>query len=1065
MYVRKGYRGLLLAVLCCLIALVPFFQGSASAASGENAVNAAAVGSNYKIVGYFPSWGIYGRSYNVTDIDVSKVTHINYAFADICWDGKHGNPSTDPGNPNKQTWPCTTTGIPLQQGAVPNGSIVLGDPDADALRPTAGGPTTGCWADAACGNFGALRNLKAAHPQLKTILSVGGWTWSNRFSDTAATDATRKVFAKSAVDALRAYGFDGVDLDWEYPNVEAIPGNSYRPEDKQNYTLLLQEVRNQLDAAGAQDGKHYLLTIASGASQTFVSNTELTKIAQIVDWINIMTYDFHGGSWEGTTSHNTGLYGDPKDPYIANQFFVDGAIQAYQNAGVPMNKIVLGLEFMARSWKNCPPGPNNDGQFQTCTPDSSQVYKWSPVGTWDDSTSGNTGVFDYGDIAANYVNKNGYTRYWNSTAKVPYLYNPSTKIFISYDDTESLGYKTDYIKNKYLGGAMFWEFSSDCRTSPKYSCTGPKLLDKVYNDLNTGTPPVDNSAPTAPSNLAASAIGDKKLTLSWSASTDNVGVMYYDIYQGAALVQTVNGATTSAVVKGLTGSTSYTFTVKARDAAGNVSPASNSLTVTTAPPIVDNQPPTVPGNLVSTAKTKTSVTLKWDASTDNDDIAGYDIYQNGTLVKSTPNLTETVTGLTAGTTYSFYVKAKDLSGNASAASNTISVTTPTDPNYPAWQTNTAYAVGAYVTYNGNLYKCTYAHTSITGWEPPSAPTLWQLQSSPPTDTQAPTAPGNLSVSAQTANSVSLTWTASTDNLGVTGYDVYQGSSLVGSTTSTTYTVTGLAPSSSYSFTVKAKDAAGNVSPASNTATVTLGAADTTPPTSPGNLSVTAKTSTSVTLTWSAATDNVGVTGYDIYQGTVLATSVNGSTLTASISGLTPGTAYSFTVKAKDAAGNVSAASSVVSVTTDAPSTDTTAPTAPANLAVASKTQTGVTLSWTASTDNVGVTGYDVYQGSSLAASVNGTTLTAVISGLTPNTAYTFTVKAKDAAGNISAASNAVTVTTDSSTPAPAAWAAGKAYVKDDLVTYNGKVYKCLQPHTSLAGWEPSNVPALWSLQS
>lgn len=974
MYKKKWFRKIGAAMLSLVIALIPFVQGSYSAAAGAataaSDTSASAAGSSYKIVGYFPSWGIYGRSYNVKDIDASKVTHINYAFADICWDGRHGNPSTDPGNPNKQTWPCQVTGIPLQQGNVPNGSIVLGDPDADALRPTPGGPTTGCWADAACGNFAALRNLKAANPHLKTILSVGGWTWSNRFSDTAASEETRKNFAKSAVDALRAYGFDGVDLDWEYPNVEAIPGNSYRPEDKQNYTLLLQEVRNQLDAAGEQDGKHYLLTIASGASQTFVDNTELAKIAQIVDWINIMTYDLHGGSWEGTTSHNTGLYGDPNDPYLASNFFVDGAIQAYQKAGVPMNKLVLGLEFMARSWKNCPPGPNNDGQFQTCAPDPGAVYKWSPVGTWDDATSGNTGVFDYGDIAANYVNKNGYTRYWNSAAKVPYLYNPNTKIFISYDDPESLGYKTDYIKSKYLGGAMFWEFSSDCRTSPKYGCTGPKLLDKVHNDLNAGSPPVDGIAPTAPTNLAAEAVGDKKITLRWTSSTDNVGVMFYDIYQNGTLAQTVDGATTTAVIKGLAGSTSYTFTVKARDAAGNASPASSPLTVTTAPPVIDHEPPTAPANLVAAAKTKTSVTLKWGPSTDNDDIAGYDIYQDGTLAKQTAKLTETLSGLSAGTTYSFFVKARDLSGNDSAASNAVSVTTPTDPVFPDWQPNTAYTAGSYVSYDGNLYKCTYAHTSIVGWEPPSAPTLWQLQSAPPQDTQAPTAPSNLKVSAQTADSATLTWTASTDNFGVTGYDVYQGGSLAGSTTSTAYTATGLSPSSSYTFTVKAKDAAGNVSPSSNTVTVTTGAPseDSSPPTAPGNLTVKAKTSTTVALEWSASADNVGVTGYDVYQGAGLAASVDGSALEASIA------------------------------------------------------------------------------------------------GLTPDTEYTFTVKAKDAAGNVSPSSNALTVTTDPDAPAPAAWAAGKAYVKGDLATYNGKTFICLQPHTSLAGWEPPNVPALWALQ-
>ncbi|MBP1999622.1 chitinase [Paenibacillus shirakamiensis] len=1049
----------LLVWMSLLVALAPFFQSKFTPTA-----SAAAATSNYKIVGYFPSWGIYGRSYNVSDIDVSKVTHINYAFADICWNGKHGNPSTDPANPNKQTWPCTTTGIPLQSGTVPNGSIVLGDPDADALRPTAGGPTTGCWADAACGNFGALRNLKAKNPQLKTILSVGGWTWSNRFSDTAATDATRKTFAKSAVDALRAYGFDGVDLDWEYPNVEAIPGNSYSPADKQNYTLLLQEIRNQLDAAGEQDGKHYLLTIASGASQKFVDNTELTKIAQLVDWINIMTYDFHGGSWEGTTSHNTGLYADPNDPYLSMNFTVDGAINAYQNAGVPLNKIVLGLEFMGRSWKNCPGGPNNDGQFQTCTPDTSQTYKWSPVGTWDDTTSGNTGVFDYGDIAANYVNKNGYTRFWNDKAKVPYLYNPTTKIFISYDDTESLGYKTAYIKNKYLGGAMFWEFSSDCRVSPKFSCSGPKLLDKVYSDLNTGTAPVDTAAPTAPTSLTSSSHTDKKVTLSWSPSTDNVGVMSYDIYQGNTLIKSVDGATTSALVKGFTGSTSYTFTVKAKDAAGNSSAASNAITVVTSPPIVDNTAPSVPANLTVVAKTKTSVTLSWTASTDNDDIGGYDIYQNGTLVKSTANTKESITGLTAGTTYSFYIKAKDLSNNASAASTSLSVTTQNDPNYPVWQLGATYAIGSYVTYNGVLYKCTYAHTAIAGWEPSKAPTLWSAQDAPPTDTQAPTAPAGLTATASSGTSVALTWTAASDNLGVTGYDIYQGSNLIGSSATTSYSVTGLAGGSAYSFTVKAKDAAGNVSAASNAASVTLAAADTVAPTAPGSLTVSAKTSTTATLTWTASTDNVAVTGYDVYKGTTLATSVAGNVLTASVSGLTPSTAYTFTVKAKDGAGNTSGASSAATVTTDAPSSDKTAPSVPTGLTVSSKNQTSITLTWTASTDNVGVTGYDVYKGTTLAASVSGTSLTSVISGLTANTAYTFTVVAKDAAGNASAASSVLSVTTDSAAPAAPAWVANKAYVKDDLVTYAGKVYKCTQPHTSLPGWEPSNVPALWTVQ-
>ena len=188
-------------------------------------------------------------------------------------------------------------------------------------------------------------------------------------------------------------------------------------------------------------------------------------------------------------------------------------------------------------------------------------------------------------------------------------------------------------------------------------------------------------------------------------------------------------------------------------------------------------------------------------------------------------------------------------------------------------------------------------------------------------------------------------------------------------------------------------------------------ADTTAPSVPTGLISSNITQTGCSLSWTAATDNVGVTGYNVYQGTTLKTTVTSTS--ASITGLTAGTAYSFSVKAKDAAGNLSASSTSVNVTTTA-ATDTTAPTTPTGLAASNITQTGCTLSWTASSDNIGVTGYDVYQGTTLKTSVTSTS--ASITGLTAATLYSFSVKAKDAAGNVSASSTAINVTTSSATP-------------------------------------------------
>ncbi|MEV4547103.1 glycosyl hydrolase family 18 protein [Nonomuraea wenchangensis] len=234
----------------------------------------------------------------------------------------------------------------------------------------------------------------------------------------------------------------------------------------------------------------------------------------------------------------------------------------------------------------------------------------------------------------------------------------------------------------------------------------------------------------------------------------------------------------------------------------------------------------------------------------------------------------------------------------------------------AWAPWTAYATGAIVTYNGVDYVCLQGHTSQPGWEPPNVPALWKVSSGGGTDTTAPSVPGNLRSTGVTSNSVSLAWNASTDNVGVTGYEVYRGATLVTTVTGTTYTDTGLTASTAYTYTVRARDAAGNRSAASAAVTATTsngGGTDTTAPSVPGNLRSTGVTSSSVSLAWNASTDNVGVTGYEVYRGSTMVTTVTGTSHTDT--GLAANTAYTYTVRARDAAGNRSAASAAVTATT------------------------------------------------------------------------------------------------------------------------------------------------------
>ncbi|QBZ96946.1 reprolysin-like metallopeptidase [Flavobacterium sangjuense] len=386
--------------------------------------------------------------------------------------------------------------------------------------------------------------------------------------------------------------------------------------------------------------------------------------------------------------------------------------------------------------------------------------------------------------------------------------------------------------------------------------------DDMIVTVNATAGPFSVSSP----NTAVSYVGGSTQTITWNVAgttANNVNCANVDILISTnagttwttLLAATPNDGSEAVTIPNTAGTTNRIMVKGTNHIFFDVSNTNFTITAGST----DTVAPTAP-TLSASGTTQTTSSLSWSGATDNVGVTGYDVYKDGVLLGSTTSTSYAVSGLTNSTTYVFTVKAKDAAGNASVASNAVSVTTL----------------------------------------------------APAPDTTAPTAP-TLSASGTTLTSTNLSWSGATDNVAVTGYDVYKDGVFLASTAATTYAATGLSSSTAYAFYVQAKDAAGNVSVASNTVNVTTLTPDTTAPTAP-TLTASGTTTTTTNLSWSGATDNVAVTGYNVYKGGVfLASTTSATTYTAT--GLTASTSYTFTVRAKDAAGNISVDSNVASVTT------------------------------------------------------------------------------------------------------------------------------------------------------
>ncbi len=641
--------------------------------------------------------------------------------------------------------------------------------------------------------------------------------------------------------------------------------------------------------------------------------------------------------------------------------------------------------------------------------------------------------------------------------------------------SEGIASATVVVPNTAKNGATRLRVRYKLHTNPDPCGTASTNGDEVedyFVFIKEGV--ADTQAPSTPTNLATSNVETTSLTLNWTASTDNVGIAGYDVFQGNANVGTATG--TSFDVTGLTKNTSYSFYVRAKDFSGNTSGNSNTINVTT--PDGPN-----PGTEPCTASTTQNSTLHITN-------VSFGSINNSSTNAAYNDFTTTSTNLTAGQAETLTIDVN----NSHWTLNDVGVWIDWNNNGAFENSEKVYDRNGAGPYSGSV---TASNTAVSNTllrmrvrigyggatnsdEPCGVDTSFGevedysvvVGGSNPGDTQAPTAPTNLTASNVAQTTLTLNWTASTDNVGVTGYDVFQGSTNLGTVTGTTYNVTGLTANTAYSFTVRAKDAAGNQSTVSNTASATTTGGTNPDPTLPTGYCNAGRQGTNYIgeVTFGAINNTSQNSNYTDFTAQSTNVSV-GQTVTLTVTpGITssnwssnvvgawidwnrdgdfadaneevlmktpgtgggttsvtvPNTAQSGATKLRvryrwgsnpNPCGTSSNDGDEVEdyvVVIGGGTGDTQAPTAPTNLATSNVAQTTLTLNWTASTDNVGVTGYDVLRGGTNIGTVTGTNYN--VTGLTANTAYTFSVRAKDAAGNQSAASNTVNVTTQQTNP-------------------------------------------------
>lgn len=423
--------------------------GNVSAASTPLTVSTAAAGTAppKRVAGYFTQWGIYTQGYLVRHLDSSgaaaQLTHLNYAFGNV--------------RDNRCEVGVLEAVDPLTGAG--------GDAYADYSRTFSAGESldgqADTWGQPLRGHWNQIKKLKAKYPNLKVLISLGGWTWSQGFAS-AARPENRQAFVASCIDAYirgnlplfdsaggpgaAAGVFDGFDIDWEYPAACGLTCGS--AEDSDNFTALLAEFRRQLDAV--RPGLVLSAAVAAGIDKIRLTRPDLYH--PFVDYLNVMTYDFHG-AWESRTNFHSALFASPSDPSTGDARFYnsDDAIQAFLDRGVPAAKLHLGLATYGRGWTKV--AATDNGLYQSGA-----------------AASGSLGA---GIESYRVLKTLAYPGFTDPDSLGRWIYNGST--FWSFDSPAAIADKMSYVQVRGLGGAFLWDFAGDDATGSLIRAIGQGL--------------------------------------------------------------------------------------------------------------------------------------------------------------------------------------------------------------------------------------------------------------------------------------------------------------------------------------------------------------------------------------------------------------------------------------------------------------------------------------------------------------------------------------------------------------------------------------------------------------